>query len=68
MTPSADRPAPIELPPGIVALGPEACEAVARLVADAERAQAREVGAALHEGLRVVPRPLRGIARKVLVG
>ncbi|MDO9408047.1 hypothetical protein [Patulibacter sp.] len=68
MPPPADRHAPLDLPPGVVALGPEACSAVAALVADAERAQSAEVGAALQEGLRVVPRPLRGIARKVLTG
>jgi hypothetical protein len=68
MTPSTARPGPLELPDGIAALGPEAREAVAAMVTAAERRQAREVEAALHEGLRVLPRPLRGIARKVLVG
>ncbi|CAB4917355.1 unannotated protein [freshwater metagenome] len=67
MPPSA-RPAPLQLPPGVTALGPEACAAVAALVSDAERAQSAEVDAALQEGLRVVPRPLRGIARRVLTG
>lgn len=68
MTPSTARPGPLELPAGIVALGPDAAAAVAALVVDAERRQAAEVEAALVEGLRVIPRPLRGIARKVLVG
>lgn len=68
MTSSSARPGPLELPAGIAAMGPEAREAVAAMVAAAERRQAQEVEAALHEGLRVVPRPLRGLARKVLVG
>lgn len=67
MTSSA-RHQPFVPPPGIAALGPEATAAVERLVADAERRQDAEVGAALADGLRAVPRPLRGIARKVLVG
>lgn len=66
MTSSARQ--PFVPPPGIAALGPEASATVQRLVADAERRQSDEVGAALADGLRVVPRPLRGIARKVLVG
>ncbi|MEV4420893.1 hypothetical protein AB0L40_13070 [Patulibacter sp. NPDC049589] len=59
---------PIELPEGIVALGPDACSAVEALVLAAERRQEAEVQAALEHGLRVVPRPLRGITRRVLVG
>lgn len=66
--PPADRPGPLELPPGIVALGPDACREVSALVLAAERAQSAEVEHALQEGLRAVPRPLRGLARKVLVG
>jgi hypothetical protein len=61
-------PDPLDQPPGIAALGPEARDAVAALIAGAERAQAAELETALQEGLRAVPRPLRGIARRVLVG
>lgn len=68
MTPPSSRPGPLELPDGIVALGPDAEATVAALVVAAERRQAAEVETALVEGLRVIPRPLRGVARKVLVG
>lgn len=68
MTPPPADASPFVPPPGITELGPEVAARVAELVAAAERGQDAEVEVALQEGLRAVPRPLRGIARKVLVG
>ena len=59
---------PIDLPAGITALGPDTCAEVQRLVAAAERTQDAEVLTALDQGLKAVPRPLRGIAKRILVG
>jgi hypothetical protein len=52
----------------IKALEPRAAERLERLVAEAERRQDRELAAALKRTLRLVPWPLRGVARKVLLG
>jgi hypothetical protein len=57
-----------ELPPGIVALGPEAVERIDALVRDAHERQRRELAGALEHTLTIVPRPLRGLVRKVLTG
>jgi hypothetical protein len=59
---------PIELPAGVRALGPDVEAAVERLVRDAEHRQDRELDEALTRTLRLVPAPLRGAARKVLLG
>jgi len=59
---------PLVLPAGIRALGPEAEAAVQRLVEDAERRQEHEAAQALEHSLRIVPRPLRGVVRRVLLG
>lgn len=59
---------PLALPDAIVALGPDVAQDVQRLVAQAERRQDAELVAALEKGLAAVPWPLRGLARKVLVG
>lgn len=56
------------LPAGITDLGPEITERVQALVADAERRQVAEADAAMEHALQIVPRPLRGIVRKVLLG
>jgi hypothetical protein len=56
----------MELPEGIKALGPDAQERVEALVADARRRQADQLRRALENTLRIVPRPLRGVVRKVV--
>ena len=56
------------LPAGITALGPEITARVEALVRDAEQRQAEEAEHALDRAMRIVPRPLRGIVRKVLLG
>ncbi len=58
----------LALPETIVAQGPEVEAAVRALVADAEAREDREVDAALDSALGIVPRPLRGVVRKVLLG
>lgn len=62
-------PAPdLSVPPAIAALGPGVVAEVGRLVAESERRQAREAAEALDVALGIVPRPLRGVVRKVLLG
>ena len=56
------------IPEGIRALGPEATARITALVAAAEERQAAEADAALDTALKIVPRPVRGIVRKVLLG
>lgn len=56
----------MDLPEGIAALGPEAQERLRALVADARRRQTQELGQALEQTLRIVPRPLRGAVRKLV--
>jgi hypothetical protein len=68
MTPPPAAASPFRPPAGITALGPDVADRVRELVAAAERRQDAEVEAALQDGLRTIPRPLRGVARKVLVG
>ena len=54
------------IPAGITALGPEVeCE-LERLIAAARKRDDRELAAALNDALKVIPLPLRGMARKVL--
>jgi hypothetical protein len=57
-----------ELPPGIAQLGPEVAERLDEMIRDAHARQRRELAEALDRTLRIVPRPLRGVARKVLTG
>lgn len=64
MTPMPELP----LPAGIAALGPDVAGRVQALVRAAEERQAREAQDALGTALKVVPRPLRGVVRKVLTG
>ncbi len=54
------------VPDAITALGPKVTEEVSRLVAAAERRHGREAAQAAESALRIVPRPLRPLARKVL--
>ncbi len=58
----------MQLPPGIQALGPEAVARLQTLVEQAERRQADEAEAALQTALQLVPWPVRGVVRKVLLG
>ena len=58
----------IEIPAGIQALGPDAVERLQALLVRAEQQQAAEAEAALQTALKIVPRPVRGIVRKVLIG
>jgi hypothetical protein len=57
-----------QIPEGVRALGPEVTARVQRLVADAEIRQEAEADAALDKALAIVPRPLRGVVRRVLIG
>ena len=57
-----------EIPPGIAKLGPEVTARLEELIEDAHASQRRELAEALDRTLRIVPRPLRGVARKVLTG
>jgi hypothetical protein len=59
-------PRQLEIPPGISALGPEAVGLVERLVAAAEERQDAELRGSLEKSLRMVPRPVRGVVRRVL--
>jgi len=56
----------LELPPSITTLGPDPCGRVRALVLAAERQQAVETEQALATAIRVVPRPLRSIVKRVL--
>jgi len=58
----------IELPAGVRAMGPDVVADVERLIREAERRQDRELQEALTRTLRIVPWPLRGVAKKVLLG
>lgn len=56
----------MQLPPGVKALGPEAEAKLDKLVADARARQQQELAGALEETLKIVPKPLRGVVRKVV--
>ncbi|MEJ7891422.1 MAG: hypothetical protein WKF94_02130 [Solirubrobacteraceae bacterium] len=56
----------MELPEGVAALGPDAQARVRALVADAQRRQSEELSSALEQTLRIVPKPLRGVVRKLV--
>lgn len=53
-------------PPEITALGPAALETLDELVAGAERRQRAELAGALDHALRLVPRPLRPVIKKIV--
>jgi hypothetical protein len=55
----------VAIPPGIAALGADVEDRIAALVRDARVEQGRELARALDDALRIVPRPLRGIVRKI---
>jgi hypothetical protein len=54
------------LPGGIAALGPDVGQRIDKLVVRAARREDEALAEALSATLRIVPRPLRGVARKVL--
>ena len=56
----------VRIPKGLAKLGPGVKDEIATLVKEAERRQDRELNDALKAALRGVPRPLRGVVRKVL--
>lgn len=56
------------IPEGVRALGPEVTARVERLVADAEVRQEAEAEVALDKALSIVPWPLRGVVKRVLIG
>jgi hypothetical protein len=63
---SRSQHATVPVPDGIAALGDDAVATVQALVHEAERAQARELRGALDRTLKIVPRPLRGVVKKVV--
>jgi hypothetical protein len=66
--PAMPREDAVPIPEGLAALGPDVEAKLRRLVADAERRDDRELVEALDSAMKLVPRPLRGVARKVLLG
>lgn len=54
------------VPDAIAALGPEVTQQVERLVAGAERRHGEEMQQAAVSSLRIVPRPLRPLAKRML--
>lgn len=56
----------IDVPDGVAGLGEDAVTRVKDLVRDAEVRQARELRRSLDDTLRIVPRPLRGLVRKIV--
>ena len=57
---------PFVVPAAIRELGPEAVERLESLVAAAEQRQVAEQAQSLETTLRIVPRPFRGVVKKVL--
>lgn len=55
-------------PREVAALPPDALRDLSTAVRQARERQADELLAALETGLKLAPRPLRGVLRKVLVG
>lgn len=55
-------------PREVAALAPDALRDLSTAVRQARERQADELLAALETGLKLAPRPLRGVLRKVLVG
>lgn len=53
-------------PAAVKALGPDVLSDLDGLVREAHERQAHELDQALEEGLRAVPRPVRGVIRKVV--
>lgn len=56
----------IEVPEGVAALGEDVAGRVEALVRDAELRQAQELRRSLDDTLRIVPRPLRGLVKKIV--
>lgn len=63
MSPGAD---PVAVPPGVAALGPDVEQRLEGLVAAARRRQSAELARALDDTLRIVPRPLRLVVRRIV--
>ena len=61
----ADQDGSVVVPKGIASLGPDVEERIAALVSEARAEQSRELARALDDTLRIVPRPLRGVVRKI---
>ncbi len=57
-----------EPPPGVAALPEQERDELATLVADALATQSRDLAAAFQATLKHVPFPVRGIAKKMLLG
>jgi hypothetical protein len=53
----------VKVPKG---LGPDVEQRIGELVREAEQRQAEELRRALDHTLRLVPRPLRGLVRKIV--
>jgi hypothetical protein len=60
------NPGVVDPPEEIIALGPEAVAELEALVAAAERRQVKDLTDALDGALRIVPKPLRPVIRKVV--
>jgi len=58
----------LTVPREIDELGPEVAARVTALVEAAEERQSREAEQAVEQALAIVPKPLRGLVRKVLLG
>jgi len=58
----------LTVPREINELGPEVAARVTALVEAAEERQSREAEQAVEQALAIVPKPLRGLVRKVLLG
>lgn len=59
---------PMAVPDGITALDPAVADRVMALVTAAEQRQVAEADHAVDHALAIVPRPLRGLVRKSLLG
>lgn len=58
----------VRVPAGVAALGPDVEARLTELVADARRRQSAELSRALDDTLRIVPRPLRLVVRRIVGG
>ena len=56
----------VAIPPGIAALGPDAEARVRALIGAAHARQSAELTRALEDTLRIVPRPLRLVVRRIV--
>ena len=55
----------VAIPPGVAALGPDAEARLRELIAAAHQRQSAELARALEDTLRIVPRPLRLVVRRI---